>query len=325
MGVSSVIYANTGAYVALNGMLTAEKYQRLSDCADDAELKKRLSEFGFEGDTTDDILLRAQDAVYAYLDERSPLPAVRAALLKKNDYHNAKVIAKCKYARRKDFDGLLYPHGNIPVSDMKEQIVKDDYSLLPPPMGEALAEIDLRFAKGERSGRVIDCLLGRAMYEDIFRTLGRGYEEMKAVFCKEIDLANISAALRVGANGLQEKDLREEFLPHGKVPFDVLCLLAGGKTEKVRDALSYSEYRDTVLDAMNESKQGAMPEFERESDNFIIRELRQYKNENSHYMMFYGYVLARLYELKNIRIICVGVRTKEDRGRLRAKLRETYV
>ena len=44
MGVSSVIYANTGAYVALNAMLTAERYQRLLDSADDAELKKRLSQ-----------------------------------------------------------------------------------------------------------------------------------------------------------------------------------------------------------------------------------------------------------------------------------------
>ena len=43
MGVSSVIYANTGAYVALNGMLTAERYQRLIDCTGDAELQKRLS------------------------------------------------------------------------------------------------------------------------------------------------------------------------------------------------------------------------------------------------------------------------------------------
>ncbi len=325
MGVSSVIYANTGAYVALNAMLTAERYQRLLDSADDAELKKRLSEFGFEGETTDRMLSDAQDAVYAYLDERSPVPAVRDAILKKNDYHNAKVIAKCKYARRKDFDGFLYPRGTIAIAEMKERIVKDDYSLLPKPMAAALSEIDLRFSRGERSGRVIDCLLNRAMYENIFASLGRGYEEMKEIFRTEIDLANVSAALRVRKNGLQEKDLRDEFLSGGTLSFETLKTVFDGTPEKVRDTLSYSEYRDTVLDALSESEGGAMPDFERVSDNFVIRKLKQYKNQNSHYMMFYGYVLARLYELKNIRIVCVGVRAGEDKSKIHQKLRETYV
>ncbi len=328
MGGSSVIYANTGAYVALNGMLTAERYQRLLDCADDGELAKRLSEFGFEGERADDMLSRAQDAVYAYLDERSPVPAVRAALLKKNDYHNAKVMAKCKYARRTDFGALLYPHGGIDAEKMKEWVIKDDYSLLPGPMAAALADIDLRFAKGERNGRVVDCRLNRAMYEDIFGTLGHMYGEMKDVFRAEADLSNVSAALRVRRDGLGESDLREEFLPGGKIPYQTLCILLTGTPEKVRDAFSYGaqeEYRDIVSDAMNEAEKGAMPDFERVSDNFIIRMLRRYKNSNSHYMMFYGYVLARLYELKNIRMICVGVRAGEEKGKILAKLRETYV
>lgn len=328
MGVSSVIYANTGAYVALNGMLTAERYQRLIDCTGDAELQKRLSEFGFEGDTTDEMLSRALDEVYAYLDERSPVEGVRAALLKKNDYHNAKVTMKCKYARREDFGALLYPHGGIDTDKMKEWVFKDDYSLLPRPMAAALADIDLRFSKGDRSGRVVDCRLNRAMYEDIFQTLGAGHGEMKGVFRAEADLCNVSAALRVRVNGLREADLAEEFLPGGQIPFDTLRVLLDGTPERVRDAFSHGaaeEYRDIVSDAMSEAEKGAMPDFERVSDNFIIRVLKKYKDSNSHYMMFYGYVLARLYELKNIRIVCAGVRAGEPKKKIHAKLRETYV
>ena len=168
-------------------MLTAERYQRLSDCADNAELKKCLSEFGYTGDTVDGMLSRAADEIYAYLNDGSPIDTVRRVLLKKNDYHNAKAMVKCKYARREITPELLYPHANIDLSVMKECVLNDEYARLPAPMARALSQIDLRFSKGERSGRVADAVLTRATYEDIFGTLGKNYAELKEVFAAEVE------------------------------------------------------------------------------------------------------------------------------------------
>ncbi|MBP5242737.1 MAG: V-type ATPase subunit, partial [Clostridia bacterium] len=64
---------------------------------------------------------------------------------------------------------------------------------------------------------------------------------------------------------------------------------------------------------------------ERMSDDYIIDLLRQYRSDNQNYMMFYGYVLARLYELKNIRIICGGVKAGVSKEQIKAKLRKVYV
>ena len=104
MSVTSVIFANTIAYSSFSSMLTPEKYQRLTDCANTAELKKCLSEFSYEGNTLDEMFAHASDGIYSCLNANSPVETVRLALLKKNDYHNAKVMAKCKYTRREISD-----------------------------------------------------------------------------------------------------------------------------------------------------------------------------------------------------------------------------
>lgn len=325
MSVNSVIFANTGAYAALNSMLTAERFQRLSDCKSTAELKKCLTEFGFEGDTADEMFTRAMDDIYAYLNENSSIEKARLAILKKNDYHNAKVMAKCKYVRREITPDLLYPYGGVDAAKMKEWIMNDDYALLPAPMAQALEETDLRFSQGERNGRLIDLLLNRAMYQDIFNTLGHRYGELKNVFRVEVDFKNISVAFRVRKNGLAVSALREEFIDGGKLPYEKVALLCERSKEDIANEFMFSEYKELIFSAFDETEKAALIDFERASDDYIIDMLRRHKNDNSDYMMFYGYVLAKLYELKNVRIVCSGVKAGAPKEEIKAKLRKLYV
>lgn len=325
MSVDSVIYANTGAYSRAASMLTAERYQRLLDCKDVAELKKCLTEFGYEGSNVDEMFSHALDGIYADLESDSPIDCVRAALLKKNDYHNAKVMAKCKYTRREVTDGLLYPYGNIPSSHLKECVLNDEYGSLPLPMSEALEEIDLRFSQGERSGKLIDELLNKGMYRDIFRTLGGKYGDLKEVFQAEVDFLNLSVALRLRKNGLPMSELQAEWIDGGTLSDELAGVIVTGKEEEIANAFRGVKYRGSVEIALAESEKDAFIDFERLCDDYILSLLKRYRNEAEHYMLFYGYILARLYELKNVRIICGGVRAGKDRCEIKEKLRGLYV
>lgn len=325
MSVNSVIFANTQAYAALGSMLTAERYQRLLDCENTAELKKCLLEFSYEGKSIDEMFYNALNGMYNYLNANSPVEAVRLALVKKNDYHNAKVMAKCKYTRREITPELLYPYGDVNTEKMKDWVLNDDYALLPPPMSEALNEIDLRFSKGERNGKLIDELLTRAMYKDIFATLGGKYGDMKAVFQAEVDFANMSVALRARKNALPESALKEEFIAGGKLDYEKVSALYSGTEETLVNVLRGTPYREQAIEALREMEKDALLDYEREADDFIIDLLKPYKKENGSYMLFYGYVLARLYELKNVRIVCGGVKAGAPKDEIRAKLRKLYV
>ena len=325
MAANSVIYANTRAYSAYSSMLTEERYQRLLDCADGKELKKCLTEFGFEGETTDEMFTRAISDIYAYLNEGAPIEGVKLAILKKNDYHNAKVMAKCKYTRREITDDLLYLQGSVDVKRMKDCVLNDEYYLLPKPMQKALSEIDLRFSKGERTGRIIDILLNKATYEDIFATLGGKYPEMAEVFRAEVDFMNLSVALRVRKNGLDLSVLKDEWISGGSLSYADLEKITKDSAEEVALALRLAENRDMIVDAMKETDSDSFIDFERACDNYIIGLLKPYKNQTESYMLFYGYVLAKLYELKNVRIVCGGVKAGKDKSEIRAKLRDLYV
>jgi vacuolar-type H+-ATPase subunit C/Vma6 len=306
-------------------MLTAERYQRILDCNGVAEVKKCLSEFGFEGETTDEMFTRALDGIYAYLTEGSPLETVRRAIVKKNDYHNAKVMAKCKYTRRQITADLLYPYGDVDVKRMEECVMNDEYALLPAPMAKALSEVDLRFSKGERSGRLIDCLLNQAMYEDIFATLGAKYGELAEVYQAEVDFANLSVALRIRKNGLPMSVLNEEWIGGGSLKKADFDKVIHASVEEAALALRNSKLKEIIVSALQETEKDAFIDFEKLADNYVITLLKKYRNDNGHYMMFYGYVLARLYELKNVRIAVGGVKAGKDKNETRAKLRDLYV
>lgn len=325
MSVSSVIYANTRAYSAMASLLTSERYQRLLSCESVTELKKCLVEFGYEGESTDEMFARALDGIYVYLDEGSPLEAVRAAILKKNDYHNAKVMAKCKYTRREITDDLLYLHANLDTARLKECVLNDEYGTLPPPMGEALGEIDLRFSQGERNGKLIDEVLNKATYRDIFSTLGGRYGAMREVFQAEVDFLNLSVALRIRKNGLPMSELNAEWIDGGTISLLLGEKLIAGKEEEIVNAFRDVKCKEIVFTALRESEKDAFIDFERLSDDYIISLLKPYRNDSGHYMLFYGYVLARLYELKNVRIVCSGVRAGKDRDEIKEKLRVLYV
>lgn len=325
MSVSSVIYANTRAYSRTSSMLTAERYQRLLDCADMTELKKCLVEFGYEGDTVDEMFARALDGIYAELEKESPIDDVRAAILKKNDYHNAKAMVKCKYTRRPITDELLYPYGNLAAAEMKECLLNDDYDSFPLPMSEALSEIDLRFSQGERSGRLVDELLNRGMYRDIFQTLGGKYGDLKEIFQAEADFSNLSVAFRIRKNGLPVSELQAEWIDGGTVSQALAEKIVAGSEESVFDAFHDEKYREIVSVAWREREKDAFVDFERLCDDYIIERLKSYRNEAEHYMLFYGYILARLYELKNVRIICGGMRAGKGKKEIQGKLRSLYV
>lgn len=325
MAVNSIIYANARVSANVGKMLTGDKLQRLIDCATPSEALKYLNECGFEGDTLDALFKNEYDAIYSFLDEAAPVPQIREAFLKRNDYLNAKILVKCKYTRRDADKNLLFPYGNIGVDKLKDYILSDTYAFLPNAMRRALEDIDTLFAQGERTGKTVDCLLTKAMYGDMLSCV-KGYGKIAEVFSSEVDMNNLSMAFRVKKYSLGEGALEKEYIEGGKISLAELKKVISSSDEDALKIFGVSPYLDIIkyLSAESAASQ-SLAEFEKLRDNYFVNVYKAYKADISDYMMYYGYICCRQIDLKNIRIACNLIKSGAAKEDIRQAMRELYV
>jgi len=325
MAANGIIYANARVSANVGKMLTGDKLQRLIDCASPAEALKYLNECGFEGDSLDELFKNEYDAIYSFLEESAPVPKIREAFLKKNDYFNAKTLVKCKYTRREVEPALLIPYGNISADKLKDYILSDTYSFLPDQMRLALEEIDTLFSQGERTGKTVDCLLTRAMYEDILSTV-KSYGKIFEVFAAEVDMNNLSMAYRVKKYSLGENAIEKEYISGGKISKDEIKKILSSSDDDIIRIFGISPYLDIIryLSAESVSAQ-SIAGFEKLRDNYFVNIYKAYKADMSDYMMYYGYIYCRQTDLKNIRIACNLIKSGAAKEDIRSAMRELYV
>lgn len=324
MAVNSVVYANSCVSAVIGAMFTQDKFERLIDCSSVSDAVKFLNENGFDGTTLDEIFSSAYDSAYAFLAETAPVPKIRSAFLKKNDYMNAKILVKCKYSRKEVSPSLLFPYGNLPCDKLKDDIFSDSYYSLPDEMRLALEEIDTAFSQGDRTGKTVDCLLTKAMYADILSCV-KDYGKMKDVFSAEIDFANLSMACRIKKYSLGENAAEKEFISGGKIPLSELKRFISTGDDPV-NIFGVSPYLDIIKVLLEEGASSkSLTSYEKRRDDYFIDLYKKYKSSVSDPMFYFGYVHCRLEEVKNIRIACGLIRVKTSKEEIRANLRHLYV
>ena len=324
MDKNGVIYANAVAGTRIARLLTAEQFQRLVDCRDAAEAEKLLREAGYVGESLDEMFRGATDEVYAFVAREAPVAELRAAFLARADYHNAKVLAKCKYLRREPDQSLLLPHGRIAAAKLAEGVLADNYLPFPVPMARALEHIDAEFAAGRRRSRLVDFVLTQALYEDLL-TLTKPSAELEQAVRMEIDCANISSSLRVRSRGLPGAMLDEEWIAGGTLTKRQLKKLAEGAEEAALAEFRFTEYGALVAGALAESRGPDLADYELAVDNLFTKFYKRYKYEQESLLLFYGAAQAMLTEIKNVRIVCGGLRAGLEPLAIKAKLRDPYV
>lgn len=322
MSVNSVLYANARVAALLPALLTEERFLRLIDAENGVTL---LKEYGYTGATEEEMVKNQIDDAYAFLQEASPVPAAKNAFLKRNDYHNAKLFMKGKYSRKEVPVSLLYLNSLEDTVAMKDAIFADNYVALPVPMAKALEKIDASFAQGDRRSKRIDCLLTAAMYEDMLSTLS-ALPAMKGIVQKEMDFLNLSVLLRVRKHGLSAASLEEELLSGGNLSQSEWKGLFELSDEALLERLrfsGYAPYARTGLAELNAG--GALSVFERDAENAVMAEYKRYRGQSESYLNFFGYVYARLAEVKNVRIVLAGKRASLSQAEIRERMRDLYV
>lgn len=230
--MSDQLYANGRIAVMSNKLLSADKFTRLAECSCLAEALKVLSENGYgagvavENPNDYDRLISAElENAISIMNELCFDRKAADYFLARYAYHNAKVLLKSKYMRTDGVNGCFKGVGADPET-LQQAFVNDDYSLCSQKMAEACDKIDAEFADGNRSAQVVDTILDRALYDEMFLLAKRCKTPfVRKLYDAEVNTINLMLIYRMKKAALGRDVFQKTLLENGSIKKETLLSL----------------------------------------------------------------------------------------------------
>ncbi len=230
--MSDQLYANGRIAVMSNKLFGADKFTRLAECSCLAEALKVLSESGYgagvvvENPNDYDKLLSAElENAISIMKELCFDKKAADFFLARYAYHNAKVLLKSKYMRTNGVGGCFKGVGAEPEV-LQQAFVNDDYSLCSEIMAEACDKVDTEFADGNRSAQVVDTVLDRALYEEMFVLAKKCRTAfVRKLYDAEVNTINLMLIYRMKKAALSKDVFEKTLLDNGSIKKSTLLAL----------------------------------------------------------------------------------------------------
>lgn len=282
---------------------------------------KGIGERSGTGDVSQ-ALAKSHEQLWCYLNEIAPDAAIFAPFIADNDFHNLKVVLK-GIIKAVDYSRILLHPDNIPVESLQNAVREKRFDLLPDYMGDAALrayEILTSTGDSQLSDGVLDAACMRAKLSFV------NAKEFKSEFTAElirkmVFFDNIKSAIRAAKAGKNAAFLDETLVDTGYIPAARVRQAALGGVDELLDVLPLA---GKIGEGAAAAYRISPSEFERYCDNCVMAAARGAKRITMGVEPVVGYMMARLYEMKNIRIIYSGVKTGQPQEKTLGKLRELY-
>ena len=266
---------------------------------------------------------------FRLLEEVAPQDGYRVALLLFADVHNLKFMLKewLKADNRRSLDEmshlLLQPSLLDPVR-LNELIcgIRDK--------SDGPGWIIPLIAAGEKaySNSYEAAAIDRALDKTAHRLAAKMADQLNngwfiRYFALQRDLINLETLLRVRSRSLSETLYKESLLPSGLISEDLWQNLYQAEDGKISMALTATPYEDFAAYVENYSDGGQAANFVRDREQLLIDHIEKGRHVLSGPELVLSYVLAREYEIKNLRIVDAAIRNQlslEQRNALRRDL-----
>lgn len=261
---------------------------------------------------------------HGLIKEIAPEPGLFDIFFLANDYHNIKVLLKAEFTGGDGEDALL-GGGTIPEVKLKNIIRDRDMSGLHPVMRDAVFEA-LDMFNRTKDPQKIDIVLDIASFAHMKKlALDSGNSFLTGLTDALTDLINIKTFLRVKRLSGSRDFLQRSLLPGGTMDRGIFLENLEEPLDKLMGILSYKPYSQLVKGVEDYKNTGNLTLLERLSDNYIISYIKE-----AHFTPFgieplVGYLFAKEYEIKNLRIVMVGKMNGIPGDVIKERLRDTYV
>ena len=317
------IYAVTRVHARETGLLGKNDLERLLACPDEKACLQVLQDKGWgtgEPSPTAEGLLAAEEAkTWDFLQEVAKDPAPLAPLLVPIDGNNLKAAIKCA-ATGTPPQGVFLPGGQWEPDSLLEMAKARDFSPLPQAFAQAAAEAS-RAMLQTGDGQLCDVLVDRACLEEILR-LGKasGLAVLERYGQWTVATADIQTAARACKAGKNREFLELALAPCDSLDVAALAQAAGQGMEPLLEYLESTPYSQGAQ-ALRES----FSAFEKWRDDQAMELVKGEKAEYESAGPLFAYAVARRREADTVRVILSCKRNGLEDGRIRERLRETYV
>lgn len=309
-----------------NALLKKSDMTALSSLKDTDELARALADRAI-GDRTargdvEQALSHSNSELWKYIFEISPDNSVFMPFIIQNDFHNFKVVLK-GIIKGVDYSSMLIRPENIEIETLQKAVCEKQFDLLGVFMKDAAAEAyDILTSSGDSQlcDGVLDAACMRAQLEMVnSKSFKSGYTA--DIIRATVFFNNIKSALRAArahkSGAFLDKTLVETgFISASRIKS---ATLAGGE-----DILEILPLAGAIGVGAAAAFRTSPSQFERYCDNYIMSLAKKARFITMGIEPIIGYMIARQYELKNLRIIYSGIKTGQPQEIILGRLRELY-
>ncbi len=263
-------------------------------------------------------LIRAEEENFInFIKEYAPSESYINYKLLDYDYQNANGILRA-VSLGLDASRLTSREGRFSIETLTNFIENGEGDIASEFLKGAIIEGKKLFAEGKATGVLLDTLFLKAKFAEKLQ-LVKKIKQLKNFVKAEIDAANVSTALRSSSIEFIEFS----FIDGGNISKQDITALFENK--KVPENIKGTSMQRAIESAILAGKDGkALVEFENITQSLALATLMKDRYVAEGYGIFYLYCAYKENEIKNVRILTVGLSAGLDKSDIKARLRVNY-
>lgn len=315
---------------AINRLLEAESAQEVMKMLSEGEYGAAFAEIS-NAEDFETALNIERERIYGLIDMLSLDPELTRIFRIRWDFHNLKVLMKSNYLESPAGEDALVRSGLFPIESM-QSVVESKAANVGPSLDSqihvinALKEAQAQYEENQNP-QMIDIIVDRHAHVFLYqKAIDYPNQFLCGYFEAIADLTNIKSFIRMKALNENVRMLDAALLPHGSLEEALFIRQFDEAIENFTERLAHTLYGEIVAEGIRGwSEKRSLSAYERLVDDYLINYTKSAK-----YIIFgveplIGYILAKEYEMKNIRIIMIGKLNELPMDAIKERLRDTYV
>ena len=313
-----------------NKLVGKEKINRLIETKTFDEALRLLEEFGVKFDMNTDGRRDYEKTYYEMLREAFNIADsskngtdIFKILKYQYDCHNIKSCIKCQSIDR-DPASIMVDLGSVSAADTIEAVRAKKYEIFPFNMASS-ADYAVSEYNKTKDPQIIDITLDRGCYLDMLDLANKlDVPFILDAIKRKLDLTNIITALRILRSKASYALFEKSRLPFGQLDEQFFKEGFSQGENAFLDSLVYTPY--SVLSEKREKGESmSLAALEKIFDDFYIESLKSAKYLISGAEVIFSYIVAKEYEIRNIRIVIAGKLADSQTDVIRERVRASYV